>query len=74
VVAVSQADADVAVKEIGAPLVDSLTVWAAGGFGGEVKFSVVALNVSVESAGVTTSVTGIVTDVTPATVSVTDEL
>lgn len=73
VVAVSQVDPEVTVKEIGAPLVDMLTVCVAGGLGGVAKFSVVTLNISVDGAGVTTSVTGIVTGATPVTVRVTLE-
>lgn len=61
-------------NEIGAPLVDIVTGCAAGELGGDTKFSVVALNVSVDGAGVTSNVTGIVTGATPVTVTVTDEL
>jgi hypothetical protein len=71
VVTVSQGEPDVAVNEIGAPLVDIVTVWVAGGLGGVAKGTLVALNVSVDGAGVTTSVTGIVTGATPVTVNVT---
>jgi hypothetical protein len=71
VVTVNQGEPDVAVNEIGAPLVDIVTVWVAGGLGGVAKGTLVALNVSVEGAGVTTSVTGIVTGATPVTVNVT---
>jgi hypothetical protein len=74
VVTVSQVEPDVAVKEIGAPLVDILTSCVAGELGGETKFRVVVLNVSVDEAGITTNVTGIVTGATPVTVTVTDEL
>jgi hypothetical protein len=50
--------------------VDKVTVCAAG-FGGAVKFSVVALNTKSDGAGVTTIVTGTVTGVaTPVTVTV----
>jgi len=62
------------VNEIGAPLVDMVTDCVGGELGGETKFSLVALNVSVDEAGSTTNVTGIVTGATPVTVTVTDEL
>jgi len=55
---------------MGAPLVDIVTDCAAGELGGERKFNVGLLNVSVEGAGVTTSVTGMVTGATPLTVTV----
>ena len=74
VVTVNQVEVDVAVKEIGAPLVDILTGCVAGELGGETKFRVVVLNVSVDEAGITTNVTGMVTGATPVTVTVTDEL
>lgn len=51
-----------------------LTDCAARGIGGATKFRVVALSVSVDGAGVTTSVTGTITGATPETVMVTLEL
>jgi phosphoribosylcarboxyaminoimidazole (NCAIR) mutase len=59
---------------MGAPLVDIVTDCAAGELGGETKFSVALLNISVEGAGVTTSVTGMVTGATPVTVTVIAEM
>src|SRR5579859_7889862 len=47
VVTVSQGAPDVAVNEIGAPLVVMVTTCAAGGIGGATKFRVVELNVRV---------------------------
>ena len=56
-------------NEMGAPLVDIVNDCAAGELGGERKFNVGVLNVSVEGAGVTTSVTGMVIGATPVTVT-----
>jgi len=69
VCAVSHTEPVVTVNEIGAPLVESVTVWFAGGNGGAAKFNVVALSDRVDGAGVTTSVTGIVV-IAPLTVTV----
>ena len=71
---VIQAAPEVAVNEIGDPLVDSNTVCAAG-LGGAVKVNVVALSARVEGGEVTASDTGTMTGAaTPVTVSMTDAL
>src|SRR5215472_7956570 len=65
---------DVAVKEIGVPLVVSETVCETGGEGGTEKARVLALRPSAGAGGETTNVTGMVTGFNPVTVTVTLEL
>lgn len=69
---VSHGEPEVAVNEIGAPLVDNVTVWSGTGTGGAVRLNAVGLTVSVEGGAVTVRFTGIDTGVaTPDTVTTT---
>lgn len=65
---------EVAVNEIGAPFVVSVTVCAADGSGGAVKLNVDGLSVSVDGGEVTSRVTATITGAsTPVTVIVIEE-
>lgn len=71
---VAQVAPEVAVNEIGAPFVVSVTVCAADGSGGAVKFNVDGFSVSVDGGEVTSNVTSTMTgDATPVTVTVMEE-
>lgn len=64
----------VAVNEIGAPFVDSVTVWDGAGFGGAVKVRVAGFSDKVEGAAVTFKVTGTTTGAAaPVTVIVIED-
>ena len=66
---------EVAVNDIGDPLVESVNVCATDGLGGAVKIRVLGVTAKVEGAAVTWSVTVITAgDNTPATVIVTEEV
>ena len=68
----SQAAPDAAENEMGVPFVERVTVCTASGIGGAVKFSAVALKVTVDGGEVTVKVTGMSKGfVTPVTVTVT---
>ncbi len=68
----SQAAPEAAENEMGVPFVDRVTVCATSGIGGAVKFSAVALKVTVDGGEVTDRVTGMFNGfVTPVTVTVT---
>ena len=68
----SQAAPEAAENEMGVPLVERVTVCAASGIGGAVKFSAVALKVAVDGGEVTVKVTGMFNGfVMPVTVTVT---
>ena len=68
----NQAAPEAAEKEMGVPFVDRVTVCAATGIGGAVKFSAVVLKVTVDGGEVTVNVTGIFKGLMmPVTVTVT---
>lgn len=70
----AQVAPEVAVKDIGAPFVVSVTICAADGSGGAVKLNVAGFKVSVDGGDVTSSVTATTTGAaTPVTVMVMDE-
>jgi len=68
----SQAAPEAAENEMGVPFVERVTVCAMSGVGGAVKFSVVALRITVDGGEVTDRVTGMINGLMmPVTVTVT---